>query len=81
MEALKKAWSNARQDFEREHTTPYIWENPQQFMIGNVCWETGLNYSMTHRWTIDYEEDFIFIKTVYDEYIPHKSVVYALRYN
>jgi spore coat polysaccharide biosynthesis protein SpsF len=67
MEALKKAWSNARQDFEREHTTPYIWENPQQFRIGNVCWETGFNYSMTHRWTIDYEEDFIFIKTVYDE--------------
>ena len=67
MEALQKAWLFAKQDFEREHMTPYIWENPSQFRIGNVAWETGYNYSMTYRWTIDYEEVFIFIKSVYDE--------------
>ena len=54
-------------DFEREHTTPYFWENPALFRIGNVKWETGLDYSMTHRWTIDYYEDYLFIKEVYDE--------------
>jgi spore coat polysaccharide biosynthesis protein SpsF len=26
-----------------------------------------LDYSMTHRFTIDYSEDYEFIKTVYDE--------------
>ena len=67
MEALKKAWDNAYKDFEREHTTPYFWENPALFRIGNVKWETGLDYSMTHRWTIDYYEDYLFIKEVYDE--------------
>ncbi len=67
MNALKIAWQNARLPFEREHTTPYIWENPDMFKIGNVTWETGLDYSMTHRFTIDYEEDYIFIKTIYDE--------------
>ncbi|MFA3784069.1 cytidylyltransferase domain-containing protein [Melioribacteraceae bacterium 4301-Me] len=65
--SLKKAWSEATKDFEREHTTPYIWENPHLFKIGNVEWETGKNLSTTERWTIDYEEDYLFIKTVYEE--------------
>ena len=65
--AMENAWINAKKDFEREHTTPYIWENPEKFRIGNVIWETGFNYSMTHRFTIDYKEDYEFLKKVYDE--------------
>jgi spore coat polysaccharide biosynthesis protein SpsF len=66
-ETLENSWINAKKDFEREHTTPYIWENPDKFRMGNVVWETGLDYSMTHRFTIDYKEDYEFIKSVYDE--------------
>ncbi|GMU96837.1 cytidylyltransferase domain-containing protein [Ignavibacterium album] len=66
-DVLEYAWKNANRKLEREHTTPYIWENPDKFRIGNVEWETGLNYSMTHRFTIDYPEDYEFIKLVYDE--------------
>jgi spore coat polysaccharide biosynthesis protein SpsF len=64
--ALEIAWNFANKDFEREHTTPYIWERPEDFRIGNVEWETGLDYSMSHRFTIDYPEDYEFIKTVYE---------------
>jgi spore coat polysaccharide biosynthesis protein SpsF len=67
MATLADAWYNAKKNFEREHTTPFIWENRDKFRVGNVEWETGLNYSMTHRFTIDYEEDYLFIKSVYDE--------------
>ncbi len=67
IEALGKAWREATRNFEREHTTPYLWDHPELFRIGNVEWETGLNYSMSHRWTIDYQEDYHFISTVYDE--------------
>jgi len=70
--ALEKAWNNAEREFEREHTTPFIWENPDKFRIGNVLWETGFDYSMTHRFTIDYPEDYEFIKKVYDELYPKK---------
>ena len=66
MLSLEKAWKEAKKNFEREHTTPYMWENPQLFRIGNVEWESGFNYSMTHRWTIDYMEDYLFIKKIYD---------------
>ena len=72
-ETLEAAWINAKKDFEREHTTPFIWENPDKFRIGNVVWETGLDYSMTHRFTIDYKEDYEFIKRVYDELYPIKN--------
>lgn len=64
---LENAWLNAKKDFEREHTTPFIWENPDKFRIGNVSWESGLDYSMSHRFTIDYKEDYEFIDRVYDE--------------
>ncbi len=66
LEALEKCRREALKDFEREHTTPYIWENPDKFRIGNVEWETGLDYSMSHRWTIDYIEDYLFIKEIYE---------------
>jgi len=68
--AMEKAWREARKDFEREHTTPYIWERPELFRIANVEWETGLDYSMSHRWTIDYAEDYDFIRRVYEELYP-----------
>ncbi len=40
-------------------------------------WETGLDYSMTHRFTIDYKEDYEFIKGVYDE-LYHKDIKFGL---
>jgi len=69
-DTLKNAWLNSKLELELEHTTPYIWENPDKFRIGNVYWETGLDYSMNHRFTIDYEKDYNFIKQVYDELYP-----------
>jgi len=67
---LEQAWHEASKKLEREHTTPYFWENPNKFRIGNVEWETGYDYSATHRWTIDYAKDYEFIKKVYEELYP-----------
>lgn len=67
MAVLETAWREAGKPFEREHTTPFIWERPERFRLGNVEWKTGLNYSMSHRWTIDYPEDYRFLSRVYDE--------------
>ncbi|MBS7564928.1 glycosyltransferase family protein [Mucilaginibacter sp. Bleaf8] len=67
---LKLAWKEAMRPMEMEHTTPFIWENPHLFRIGNVKWETGLDYSMSHRFTIDYQKDYEFIKQVYEALYP-----------
>lgn len=77
MRVLKNAWQNAGKPFEREHTTPYIWENPEKFRIGNVAMPNGNDFSMTYRWTVDYEDDYIFAKSVYDElYNKHHNFSY-----
>jgi spore coat polysaccharide biosynthesis protein SpsF len=70
MNCLKKAWEEAKRPLELEHTTPYIWENPEKFSIANLTWETGLDYSMSHRLTIDYYEDYLFIKRIFEELYP-----------
>lgn len=62
---LETAFVEAVKPHEREHTTPFVWERPERFSIRNVTWETGLDYSSTHRFTIDYPEDYAFIAAVY----------------
>lgn len=73
MNVLKVAWQAACKNFELEHTTPYIWENPNLFRIENVMWDTGLDYSKSHRFTIDYPEDYQFIKAVYENLYEKKQ--------
>jgi spore coat polysaccharide biosynthesis protein SpsF len=72
MDCLAKARRMARQLWELEHTTPVIWEHPEQFKIGNLTWKTGFDFSMTHRFTIDYIEDYHFILKVYEMLYPGK---------
>lgn len=64
---FEQAHKEATKPHEREHTTPWFWDQPDRFRVGNVVWETGLDYSMSHRFTIDYPEDYTFICRVYDE--------------
>jgi spore coat polysaccharide biosynthesis protein SpsF len=67
MRVLALAGAEAKLPFEREHTTPFIWERPTRFRISNVTWGSGRNLSKTHRFTIDYPEDYRFLQRVYDE--------------
>jgi len=60
--ALKKAHQEARRASEREHVTPYIWKNPDKFKIYNF--KNGEDFSSL-RWTLDTEDDLIFIRKVY----------------
>ncbi len=60
---LEVAWKEAAKPFEREHTFPFIWDNPGRFRIGNVTNPRG-DMFMSHRWTLDYPEDYLFLKAV-----------------
>lgn len=68
--ALEKSWKEAKLEYQREHTTPYIWENTDIFRIGNVEWETGFEFFDKYRLTLDYKEDFELIKAVYENLYP-----------
>jgi len=60
--ALEKAWNEAKKDYEREHVTPYIIENPDKFKLLNVANDINLSHL---RWAMDTKEDFEFINAVY----------------
>lgn len=60
--ALKQAWSKAEKPSEREHVTPYIRSHPDQFRLESFKLDRDLNQK---RWTLDKEEDFEFLKILY----------------
>lgn len=66
VEALATAWREARAPHEREHTTPFLWDRPERFRIGNVSRPDGRDLSMTHRLTLDYPDDYLLIAAVYE---------------
>lgn len=74
-ELLDRADREAIRPLEREHTTPFFWENPDRFRLANVIWESGRDLSMSHRFTIDYPEDYEFIREVYQAlYRPERPI-------
>jgi len=75
---LETAWREATAPHEREHTTPFVWERPERFHIHNVEWELGLDYSSTHRWTIDYAEDYQFLAAVYDALWSEAAPIFSM---
>jgi spore coat polysaccharide biosynthesis protein SpsF len=71
--ALELAGREATKSYEREHTTPFIWDHPERFVTRNVCWECGFDYSKRYRLTLDYPEDYAVIRGVYEDlYSPRR---------
>ncbi|MEX0764815.1 MAG: glycosyltransferase family protein [Nitrosopumilaceae archaeon] len=66
LSVLEKAWKESKNPSHREHTTTYIWSQPSLFRIGNVEMPDGKNLFMKERWTVDYPEDFEFVKSIYE---------------
>lgn len=61
-ETLEKAFKEADRPYQREHVTPYIYENPEIFKIKQI--KNNVDYS-NYRWTLDTIEDFKVIKIIY----------------
>jgi spore coat polysaccharide biosynthesis protein SpsF (cytidylyltransferase family) len=62
-DSLCKAMTHAKGK-EREHVTPYIWKRPYRFKMGNLVYAKDLS---EHRWTLDTQDDYEFIKQVYED--------------
>ena len=59
LEMMEKATQDS---YEREHVTQYVYHNPDKFKIGNVVSDIPLS---SYRWTIDNQEDYDMVKTIY----------------
>ncbi|MBF8982973.1 glycosyltransferase family protein [Lutibacter sp. B2] len=58
--SLKDAYVNAKEKYQREHVTPYIYENYTNIYY----YKNGEDYS-NYRWTLDTHEDWKLIKEIY----------------
>jgi spore coat polysaccharide biosynthesis protein SpsF len=61
-QALERAHQEARQPFEREHVTPYFYQNPQKFALHSFRQTADLS---GYRWTLDTPDDLRFVEAVY----------------
>ena len=59
--ALETAWKNASSALDKEHVTPYIYKNKEQFKIFNVVNKDDLS---NFRWALDYKEDLELIRKI-----------------
>ncbi len=57
---LQEAFLNATEKYRREHVTPYIYENTEKIYY----YQNSIDYSK-YRWTLDTEEDWKLIETIY----------------
>jgi len=71
--ALETAWNEAKKDYEREHVTPYIIENPDKFKLLNVANDIDLS---NLRWTLDTKDDFEFIDAIYERIHSKKQLFF-----
>ena len=60
---LEKTFFEAKEKFEREHVTPFIYNHPEIFKL--VSYKINKDYSSL-RLTIDTQEDYNLIKIIYD---------------
>lgn len=67
-QALQTAWEKATLPSEREHVTPYIYNRPEVFVLGNLERAEGDLSSL--RWTVDQPTDFLFVRRVYEALYP-----------
>jgi len=68
---LETAWQNAKKPSEREHVTPYLFNNPKKFKIFNIEYSKNISHL---RWTVDMEQDLQFVKAVVSK-IPKRPIL------
>ena len=61
LETMEKTTKNS---YDREHVTPYIYNNPKKFKIENITSNRDLS---DYRWTIDNKEDYEMVNAIYEK--------------
>jgi spore coat polysaccharide biosynthesis protein SpsF len=60
--ALERAWREAREPYEREHVTPYLYEHPEMFRLASSRGDVDYSH---YRWTLDTPEDLNLLRAIY----------------
>ena len=71
-ETLDQAFHSTSDSFDREHVTPWIRNNPE-IRKGNVT-RSGKSLAEICRWTLDYPEDYEFLRALFELLPPAPSI-------
>ncbi|MCW1713952.1 MULTISPECIES: cytidylyltransferase domain-containing protein [Synergistaceae] len=71
IQVLENAYKNASEKYQREHVTPYIYENSNNIFY----YKNDFDYSK-YRWTLDTEDDYILISSIYKHLYKGKHNFY-----
>jgi spore coat polysaccharide biosynthesis protein SpsF len=69
--SLETSFNKSSLRSEREHVTPYIYNNPDTFRLKNFLNEVDLS---AHRWTVDTIEDFNLVEIIYNKLFNNSSI-------
>ena len=67
--ALESAWREASLPSQREHVTPFVFQQPDRFRIGSYRNDVDLSHL---RWTVDEPADFDLVERIYTALYPSK---------
>ncbi|MBV1820136.1 cytidylyltransferase domain-containing protein [Clostridium cochlearium] len=73
---LEKAFKESKLQRDREHVTPYIWDNSNIFKL--YCYKNNVDYSEL-RWTLDTKEDFKLINKIYKYMYTYKCNCFCMK--
>lgn len=82
--ALEDAFRNAKLKSEREHVTPFLWNNSKRYKLKNFTQAEDLS---SWRWTLDTPQDLQLIQKIYerfyegDSYFSYELIVQYLKEN
>jgi spore coat polysaccharide biosynthesis protein SpsF len=71
LKVLTEAWQKATKSSDREHVTPFIWQQPNRYNMDHVYPEE-YDYSKL-RWTVDNQEDFDLVLWIYKKLYPENN--------
>jgi spore coat polysaccharide biosynthesis protein SpsF len=66
-EALRQSAADARTPYQREHVTPFVYDQPQRYRIEGVLQDADEGEV---RWTVDRADDYEFVSAVYEALYP-----------
>lgn len=70
-DALSRAWSAAKEEYQRTHDPPYLYENPELFKVISIAGEVDRS---KYRWTLDTAEDWELLRAVYKHFGNRDSI-------
>jgi len=68
---LEKTYREAKEIYQREHVSPYIYEHPELFYLNNVENNKDLSYM---RWCVDETKDLELVREIYNRLYKNNKI-------